>query len=190
MDSLAGMDQPLDPFRRNPKAAVSPGQTPPQSTRLNRHDRLRRYCKISGEVSRLYSIDPSSGAKLFVESKKAFLEEEWTLNHFQSPESRELLVRLNTFFRGRDGAPPVESVSRGENLRPRAMPERWARQPTAAPSQRQSWTGETCWEKDPRLLMLMAVLALLLIFFGILLLEPVPPKDLPKELISSQPFPP
>ena len=180
------MVPPQNQFSRKQKASPHDVHGAVRSPRSGRHDRLRDFARVSREITQLYRVDPKKGAALFSKSKKAFLREGWTLNHFRSPESLELLIQLNMFFRGRDGAPPVESAEEGKSLRPLAATDKRARQTPAHNLKRRPLAEERSWKKDPRIIIIFAVLAFLFVFFVALFLGPVPSD----QLIPIQPFQP
>ena len=144
-----------NPFPRKRKPNPHHGEDTPRHLRSGRHDRLRDFARISKEICRIYATDSVRGAVLFAKTKRAFLRERWTLNHFQSSESRELLIQLNVFFLGREGAPPVEGLKRGEASK------------------------KIFWGKDPCLIIIFSILAFLFFFFMALFLGPVSLTEIP-----------
>ena len=134
------------------------------------------------EIDDAFATNPSFGANLFREVKKRFLAEAWTTNHFQSVESKDLLIQLNTYFRGRDGAPPVESSL------PKLRTEAAATSAFSSSRMRNQDASKTkvAQERERRrnLKALFWVAAALLLGFLILLIRagPVPEHELPAEL--------
>lgn len=180
------MVSPQDPYPRKRKAFRDQGEEVAKPVRPGRHDRLWNFARISTQIEQLYAIDPAKGAALFLKAKKAFFKERWTLNHFQSPDSRELLIQLNLLFRGRSKAPPMEPVECGTSLRPLSLDGRHAVPSASHAHQRKSRAKEISWHKDPRIIIIFGVLAFLFVFLVALFLGPVSST----EIIPVQPFQP
>lgn len=66
--------------------------------RPNRHDRLWNFAKLRKEIQAASLENPKGAEALFAQARKSFLAEGWESRHFQSFESKELLMRLNGYF--------------------------------------------------------------------------------------------
>ena len=66
--------------------------------RSNRHDRLWNFAKILREIETAAAENPKEAEALFARARKSFFAEGWESRHFQSFESKELLMRLNGYF--------------------------------------------------------------------------------------------
>ena len=175
---LGAMVDSRDPGRRS-KEPFSSVRAAPSGHRPNRHDRLWNFAKLCPEICRAYARDPAKASDLFKQAKREFLAENWTLNHFQSPESRGLLILLASYFHG-DGVSSVYSSQTVDDhvhpLRPfnhkrnqRSMPSEFAETDPM---------NERSWDKDPKVIILLSLLMILLLVLWIIFLGPLPSEDL------------
>lgn len=167
-----------DPFFRKKKHFHRPQPDSTGHQRPNRHDRLRGFLQKCSEVNLAYMENPTMGATLFAQLKKEFLAERWVSHHFQSQESKELLIRLNGYFRGREGAPPIDSFSqqkkrsfRRESSRASPLGQNDSRSRKEFPSSRRP-------SKNTAIFFVFSLLIFLAFMFMFLVKKPVPPADL------------
>ena len=177
------MADSADPGHSSIESSLPYRSTPP-GLRPNRHDRLWNFAKLCPEICQAYARDPAKASALFRRAKREFLAENWTLNHFQSPESRGLLVLLNSYFQGQGEAPSADLGQMNLYQSPRFFGRRRSRESTPDHLPTAKSARERSWDRDPKVVLIFCILIFLFIFLSLLFFGPASSD----KLLESQPM--